>query len=331
MRISFPLIQNVMWMNYSHRKYLFLLALIFLGVLSPGPAAVSGSSWFSATPDFVEQDPISPARSRQGWAIEHDGSVRRLFHDGVLQGSEETQLVRNSSGEAVPRVVIRRDAEGDLQYRDEYRYRPDGTLRSLRRCFQDESCMTVRYAPPGVAGREVIQGADLDLRVQYNMVGVPEYLRREFPGEPAEEEWFTFEDGRLVGRRTERGDAQTVRTYEDGNLVSLIERNAGVVVSRLEQQFFPDGSLQERTVQTRRRREVERWIPQDDGERVRELRVNGVLVERDTPEADGLVVRERIQGGEVVFRSFLRGEDVVRRETLLRGEVVRVETWDSSE
>ncbi len=320
-------------MNCWRHNFLTLFSPLILlaGVLPSGPSVVYGTSWFSATPDFLEQDPISAAGSRRGWAIEQDGSVRRLFRDGELQGTEETQFSRNSAGEEVPRMVTRMDGDGVLQYRDEYRYRPDGTLRSLRRCFGDESCMIIRYAPPGEAGSEVIQGLDLDLRVRYNVVGVPEYLRREFPGEPAEEEWFTFADGRLIERRTERGNTQTVQTYEDSNQVSLVERRDGVVVYRLEQKFFPDGSLQERTVQTRQRREVERWIRTETGDYVRELRVNGVLVERDIPEADGLVVRERIQGGEVVFRSYRRDDELVRRETLLRGEVVRTETWDTTE
>ena len=291
--------------------------------------AIVFAQWYAATGDFLEEEPLTPAqaRERSGWTIEvggRDGEWRRLYLDGELLEQERTTFVTSDAGISLPRQILRSDAQDELLFRVELRYRSDGTLRSIRRCGNDGSCVMIRYAPPGGPGTETIRGDGLNLTVRYGEGSVPEYLRREEPGEPVEEEWYRYLGGRLVERRTLRDGLETLLRYQEGVVVLEEQRQAGVLVYRFSEDRGNDGLPLQRVVETRGRREVDRYHQEHPEGLQRERFVNGALVEREYLRDEEVVV-ERLRGEEVLFRTYFVEGELVRRETLLRDKVIDVE------
>ena len=312
--------------------FAFLLALAVTGVVPSEAAPV----WYSSNADFMDLERIDTGPG-EGWFLAvrpaedaeagDEGTsreIRTLYLDGDVQGWEEIEY----SSRGYPLRIIRfaPDEVGTRQElsRVEVRYRPDGTVRSVRRCRGDD-CVLIRYAPPGMAGSELIEGPDMLMEIRYGITARPEYVRREEPGQPLEEKWFHYDQGRLVSSRTLVGTEETIRRYTEGHITLLETRRQGRLIERREYERASDGTLLLERRDLRNQTETERFFPGVTDGVVRELRVNGVLQEQEEVFPDGDRVVTRLRAGEILFRTWYSANGPVRREIFLDGEVVRVD------
>jgi hypothetical protein len=349
-----------MWMSCLHRErpavLRALLPAFFLTALLPGAPvsdvrAESRTVWYRSNEDFMDLDPL-PERAGgrgaaggpggvsvpgaaggpgSGWllAVRRDEDdprreIRTLYLDGEEQGWEETLHTVRGLLVEVRRFRYRDEGSPEELFRLEITYRADNTLRSVRRCAGEE-CILIRYAPPGEAGLESIRGSELLLGIRYGESGRPEYIRREQPGEPVEEEWFEYDRGRLASSRTVTGPREQLRRYAEGLLVLQETRRDRLLVERVSLDRATDGTLLRETRETRNRVEVDQFFPDLSEGIVRERRVNGVLVEQEEITAPGERVVTRLQGGEILFRTWFGDDEPHRREIYFDGEILRVE------
>lgn len=307
---------------------LVILLLFSVGFLGAVAQAGADRSWFLSNEDFMDLE-VPVDGPGPGWtlAVERDREdprleVRSLFLDGELQGWEE---VRHSP-EGLPVEVrrFREDEEPVEIFFQEIRYRPGGTVRSVRRC-RGEECIYVRFAPPGVAGLESIRGTDLTIDIRYGASGRPEYVRRESPEDPLEEEWYEYDQGRLRSSRTVIGTQEVLRRYSEGMLLLEETRRDRILVERIRREYTPEGDLLEKIRETRNRVERDLHFPGVAQGIIRERRINGVLVEQEEAVSPDERVITRLQEGEILFRTWFAGDRATRREVYFEGEVLHVE------
>lgn len=324
--------------------------LLLTGAVGQPADLAAQSAWYHSNEDFMdlEERPDGPG---EGWSLKVERNrtdphreVRTLYLEGERRGWEE--VLHNPRG--LP-VEVRRfrdtlevrpepepepgpapdpepgpEPDAEEVFRLEISYRPGGTLRSIRRCAGEE-CILVRYAPPGMAGLESIRGPELTMGIRYGESARPEYVRRESPGEPLEEEWYEYDQGRLRSSRTVIGPREVVRQYTDGLLTLEETRRDRLLVERLRLEYRADGELLERIRETRNRVERDRYIPDVIEGVTRERFINGVLVEQEEITSPGERVVTRLQGGEILFRTWYTEDQPARREIYLEGEILRVE------
>lgn len=317
-------------MSCLRRKPLLVWVVIILPCLGvPGLGAVEtppeDARWWTSNADFMELEEVSrPPADGWGLAVWDNGTPtaderRRLYLDGQLQAAEEIRFVSRGK----PEYIRRTDADGNELIVTRFRYRPDGTVRRVERCGQDQ-CVTIRYAPPGVAGLESIRGEAYVLDIRYGASSRPEYIRRERTDEPVIEEWYEYRDGHLVTTRTVQGPDETRRRYQAGRLVSEEINRNDRRVSTVTLRRAPDGTILERHSETRTRVERELFFP-DSEDVLRERRINGELVEQEAVDPGGHRVITRLQRGDVLYRTWYDGDAMIRREVYLDGEIVHVD------
>jgi hypothetical protein len=319
--------------------FTLVVALLLAGELS----ATEVSGWYASNVDYMALDPL-PSGPGAGWVLEigprratDEGFFREertLYLDGEAKGRE----IYRYSQQGLP-VEIRRiepaESEPREVFRVSLRYRPDGTIRSVERCA-GEDCILVRYAPPGPDGVERVRGRDLLLGIHYGPEGKPVYIRREQSGDPVEEEWFVYGEGRLRSSRTRVGGEETVRTYEAGRIVREELSREGRTVRTVTMEYDREGELQERVTTTRARTEREVFFPRPPSdmltsdEVIRERYVDGALVEQERVHDEGVPEGgsrsiTRLQRGEIVFRSWYEDDRLLRREIYSEGHVIHVE------
>lgn len=322
-----------------------------------------GTRWYRSNQDFMDLDPI-PAGPGEGWTLSVaparpgsdalPGEVRTLYLDGELRGREEVSFTPRGDVARVRRLIAapprdqlapdedsepaedsesdeQSEADGDSEtdgleeaFQVDFRYRPDGTVRSVYRCARGE-CILIRYAPPGLAGEESVRGPDLVMGIQYNVESRPEYIRRERPGEPVEEEWFQYRHGRVEFSRTVTGPLEVERRFADGFLIEMITRRDRVLEERVHLERRPDGTVLRETRETRNRRQVDLYFPDVEEGIVRERYVNDALVEQEEVISPGVKVVTRLRFREILYRTWYEDDEPRRREIYGDGEILWVE------
>ncbi|MCG8478016.1 MAG: hypothetical protein MI724_02895 [Spirochaetales bacterium] len=305
-------------------------ATIFLGMLFASAHAQNGPRWYRSNGEFMRLDELAgvgPLPS--GWSLVEErtdgastGEYRAtLYRDGVVHGRE--MLRYDEDGLLSERVRFDREDAAILE--ETFRYRPDGTLRSMIHCAADEGCLTARFAPPGDRGSESIEGEGLLLQLQHNHSALPTYSRLDRPDGSIEETWYEYgDDGRLRERRTARGAELERLSYRDGRVVLEERLRGGRVVFSAEVRYDSAGRTVERIERTRNRRVRETWEWDSDEEYVRTVWEDDALVIEETVSGD---VREitRYRDGKVLLRETFRDGALTQREIFSDGRLIRVE------
>ncbi len=244
-----------------------------------------------------------------------------LYRDGVVYGRET--LVYGYDDLLYERT--RFDHEDAAVLEETFRYRPDGTLRSMIHCAVDEGCLTARFAPPGNRGSESIEGDGLLLQLQHNQSALPTYSRLEQPDGSIEETWYEYaDDGRLRERRTMRGAELERLSYRDGRVVLEERLRDGRLVFSAQLRYDSAGRTVERIERTRNRRVREVWEWDGDEEYVRTVWEDDILVVEETVNGDARVV-SRYRDGQLLLRETFMDETLTQREIFSDGRLIRVE------
>lgn len=300
-----------------------VLAVTILVSVSTTTTAAETVVWYTSNADFMEVE-LQDEDPAEGWVLRvhatRAGESRTLYFDGEIRGKEEIRY----SSDGDPVEIRRLDPNDEEMFQVRIRYRPDGTIRSVQRC-EENNCIVIRYALPGAAGRETVRGEDLLLGIRYGADARPEYIRRERPGEPVEEEWFEYERGRLHSSRKMVGAEEVLTRYADGLVIRRETRRDGRLVERITMERSADGTLLEETTVTRNRRTVERYNPGDAPGITRERLVDGELVEQEERFDERTDLVTRFREGEVLFRTWYHDGEPVRREIFQDGEIVHID------
>lgn len=313
-------------------KYLRLRPIAGYLLLIAGFATAQEPEWYSSNRDYMLLDRSAvegTVAPETGWylaSLRSDASEERiLYEDGIERGRELLDY------DVANRVVSRRrsDASGALVFAERYRFRPDGSLRGVIRCGGDGECIEIRYE--GISAGEEVLGSDFELRYSYDEAGRPtEEVRRE-GDEPRAVRRYEYENGRLATVRTVQGDRETLERFENGLTVEITEHRAGRRISRERFEYDDEDRLVLREEQTRRQVTIERYVYPDEGGSIRELVLDGGLVEREIVEPSGTTSVERFSDGELVSRTVLDDGRVTRRETWIDGRLVSVERKPAQE
>lgn len=296
------------------------------------PVAAQSVRWFRATPDYIELARVATAPATGfavGLASTPQGERRTLVRDGVTVGTEEVTFGSGASG--VPERTVRRDADGSLLFDERYRYRADGTLRSLERCDGDGACITVRYAAPSEPTREIVSSDTLLLQFRYDADARPvEIIRRPVDG-PEERELRRYDaEGSLIAVETSVGDRLEVTRYRNGRELERTVTVGGRLVERETYRYDAEGLLVERTRSEGRRTERELFVREGGAVVRRERYVDGTLRAVEVWGDDETRVVTRYTEGEPFVRETFVSEALTLRETISDGEVVYVQRFAQS-
>ncbi|WP_018526882.1 hypothetical protein [Alkalispirochaeta alkalica] len=284
-------------------------------LVSPFPAEAGEvtSLWFLSNRDGEELEGIRAP------SLDDEGGLRDAPGDGWIL---EVRPPHKEAGGVERRILY---YQGE-RLRDYFlRYRPEGTLREVRRCESSGVCVSIRFAAPDAPGFESIRSALGTREIAWDGEGFPHHLRREVPGELPEDIWYTYEEGRLVASRRVQGEQEILRRYRAGLLVREETRVGGRRTRLVTMERDARGTLVERITETRREVERERFYPPLPGQVVRRLWRGDALIEEEELLEEGLRRVTRFRGEEKLFRSWFSGDILVKREVFLDGQVVRTE------
>ncbi len=256
--------------------------------------------------------PVDPETADANDAVVLESVTMYAYRDGRLVGA--TSL----------------DADGELNSRDDYVYRADGSLRRIVRTHADG---TERVSEFGVADGRVVE--------ERHTVGSRYELARfdERGRVTVREQWVS--DAR-VGRSTysyhpgtettayvrdEDSEAGSVeeRWYDEaGRLVEDRMTVGTVVVSSSTRAFDEHGRPERIATVTGTRTRIEQF--EYDGDRLvrRELTEDGRPVVIEVALDDGSRREDRYREGVLVQRIFLDGDRRIREEVVRDGEIIRV-------
>lgn len=326
------------------------------------------ATWYRSDADMIRRDPITvggaPADGTAppqdiGWALavrreevsrDRRVEVAQLYRDGTYQGYERTELTGRDQR---PIQRERFDQDDDLLFREEFRYRQDGTLRETLRTDSDGETVLILYGMADDGWDEYVQAPGYTLLRRFDDRGRPAYTRREERAEsfgeapapeggsdsetdaeggagadtpgPVREEWFSYRSGRLIERRVHAGDRRELYRYRDGEIVFEEIRAGGRVVRTVERTFDEDGRPAEVIVREAGTVQREVWSYEPEGASEMERFVDGDRVFRERSTADGERTVTRYRDGETVVREFYVDDALYRRHIFVDGEIVRVE------
>lgn len=273
--------------------------------------------------------------------IQEDGYIERLYTGG---GLVDRVVVHDSDGlreERRYRYVDSRLLEvrtehrnPDESYRELYRYRTDGRLRSVTRLYESGLQRSSEYMFYGERlveewhfdGRE-------DLFIRYNddsrLVRVEVYR----DGELYEEERLAWRAG---GDRTgpvleeqmrfdaEESTTETLRFDPEGRVIARRTDRDGETVSEQRMLYEDDLLVREELERSDGSSELQLFTYSDDGELVRSLRSrDGVPIVLREHSEDETTLETRYVDGEPALRIEFREGRRVREAVLEQGEVVR--------
>jgi hypothetical protein len=306
------------------------------------PQVESGPSdeaaWFVSDSDLIRRDPATPEELRQSrWTVAVDMSAAPgertaetawLFRAGEPVASERTIFSRDG----LPLERRRTDNDGQPLFIETYRYRSDGSLREARRCDSDDRCVTILYGFPAESWDESVLAPEYRAVHLYDRQGRPEYILREEDGATEEEEWLTYDGPDLSVRRVRRNGEERTLTYEDGRVVSEVERRNGRLLREVTRRF-DNGRIAEEIVQSGGSVRRDIWLYERDGaddgtedgayRKTRE--VDGVKTLEERRDGTGTGVTIRYEDGQEVVREYFRDGELQRREIIVNGRAVRTD------
>lgn len=294
------------------------------GPFAPGEVEPEENEPEAKAPEQFEPEEIEWALAVRDSDSQDGGTVERLFlyHYGEFWGAEVVRY--NAAGLPIERHRL--DQEGETQFVETLRYRPDGTLRETRRCDPDDACTTITFGLPGKGWSERIDDDDFVLLREFDPLGRPIYTRRESQEtEEIWEEWLTYEDGVLQERIVLNADVKTTTTYDGGRAVGETTEENGRLLETVARRFDDEGRLLYQQTVARDTTTTETWSYDEDGGWEMERRRNGVLLLRSWRDAGDSGRTTRYRDGRAVMREIYEAGVAVRREIISDGSVVRVE------
>ncbi len=297
----------------------------------PTAGPPSDARWFVSDGEFIRRDPATPEALRESqWTLAVDvasgAGGRRietawLYRDVEFIASEMTTF----APDGIPLRRRRSDENGQTVFIESYRYRPDGTLREVRRCDSSDRCVTIYYGFPQESWDESVAAPEYRSFHHYDHLGRPEYILREEESVRVEEEWLTYDETGLTARKIRRSGEESTFRFLDGRVVSEEHRRNGRLVREVFRRFDEDGGITAETVYSDGLERQDTWVREEDGAYRMIREVDGVrTVEESRDNVDTGVTIRYEEGQEVVREYYLAGE-LQRREIIVDGKVERTD------
>lgn len=290
-------------------------------VLAACPLAAQETRWYTSNADFMELREI-PERLEEGFVLARDEAqtpgapvTLSLYRDGVAVGRREVTF-----DAGVTASVREFDAEGVERFTEVYRYRPDGTLRSVTRCDADGTCLAVKYS---VAAEEILEDdARSEIR-RYDEQLRPVAVDRSGQNGVASEVRRYDETG-LTETVETRGPRTETVAYREGRRASRTVTEAGRVVELEEFTYDDQGRLIRVERETRRERLVEETLFAADGSSRTRVTADDELLRETVRFPDGSTEELRYRDGELFIKVFLENDRRVREELYRDGQLIEV-------
>ena len=306
------------------RRYPLVIVFAFLSTV------LGGAEWYRSGPGGHLGPPISSGgKANSGWTLsaekEGDDETRTLYYNDTAQF---TILLTRIDGQLVSEV--KQDADGEILSRIEYLYDMDGNPRASYITTEADDSPNIHvesqsrvHADGSTLQNEYGASADWTL-TNLDKFGLPvKQVVYEDGQEVRTQIWTRAEDGRLLQSATRAGEYSSmsqydsqgylireeesqddvlvrtrVYTWENGNLISVLERGDGVISQR-ETQWTEDGDISRETYYEDglRTRDIA-WI--EPGKKIETIYKDGSAVIRVYWEDDRRRKMEFLRYGTVV-------------------------------
>ncbi len=307
---------------------ILLLASLFAATAS----ASEPPGWYVSNRDFMILEPVSgrvpDLADSRGYLLRiTDGEdlpqtqLQELFLDGEPAGTR-----RERFGTTGPIELQEFDPDGEIRFTERYRYRPDGSLRSVIRCPSDVDCIDLRYGeqPGGESTETLLKGTEPLLALYYD--GAARLVRRVSADDISTE--YTYAGDELIRETiTSPARIETLQ-YRDALVLHRSVTESGRLIEDETRTYDSQDRLVSRTVVFRRSTTEERYRYDPDGSTEREEYRDGILARSVVTAAGGSEVETTYADGRAILIVYRRDGVRYREETLRDGTVIRTRSFD---